>query len=92
MPTDFLAGFGLKESDPAPVMETSHDPVEVMDAAHDRASGFKLNLSRGKTIGGRVSSEWISRPDDERSLLRMPMILSSQFDFISPTIPEFSPG
>ena len=31
------------------------------------SSGFKVNLSRGERIG-RVSSEWFSRPDDERYL------------------------
>ncbi len=31
------------------------------------ASGFKVDISRGERIG-RVSSEWFSRPDDERFL------------------------
>lgn len=30
-------------------------------------SGFKVDISRGERIG-RVSSEWYSRPDDERFL------------------------
>ncbi len=30
-------------------------------------SGFKVDISRGQRIG-RVSSEWFSRPDDERYL------------------------
>jgi hypothetical protein len=32
-----------------------------------RAAGFKVDVSRGNRIG-RVSSEWFSRPDDERFL------------------------
>ena len=32
-----------------------------------RPAGFKVDLSRGERIG-RVSSEWFSRPDDERYL------------------------
>ena len=31
------------------------------------SSGFKVDISRGERIG-RVSSEWFSRPDDERFL------------------------
>jgi len=31
------------------------------------ADGFKVDISRGERIG-RVSSEWFSRPDDERYL------------------------
>jgi hypothetical protein len=31
------------------------------------AAGFKVDLSRGERVG-RVSSEWFSRPDDERYL------------------------
>ena len=31
------------------------------------ASGFRVDISRGQRIG-RVSSEWFSRPDDERYL------------------------
>jgi hypothetical protein len=30
-------------------------------------AGFRVNISRGERIG-RVSSEWFSRPDDERYL------------------------
>lgn len=35
--------------------------------ARSVSSGFKVNISRGERIG-RVSSEWFSRPDDERFL------------------------
>ncbi len=31
------------------------------------SSGFRVDVSRGKRIG-RISSEWFSRPDDERYL------------------------
>ena len=31
------------------------------------ASGFRVDVSRGERVG-RVSSEWFSRPDDERYL------------------------
>src|ERR1700682_6197060 len=31
------------------------------------SSGFRVDVSRGERIG-RVSSEWFSRPDDERYL------------------------
>ncbi|MEN0117831.1 MAG: DUF932 domain-containing protein [Agrobacterium cavarae] len=34
---------------------------------HPVSSGFKIDISRGERIG-RVSSEWFSRPDDERFL------------------------
>lgn len=36
-------------------------------AARSVSSGFKVDISRGERIG-RVSSEWFSRPDDERFL------------------------
>ena len=41
--------------------------VEILDAARDRAGGYKVDASRGQRIG-RVSSEWFSRPADERYL------------------------
>ncbi len=41
--------------------------VEVLDAVRDRAGGYKVDVSRGERVG-RVSSEWFSRPDDERYL------------------------
>ena len=41
--------------------------VEVLDAVHDRAGGYKVDVSRGERVG-RVSSEWFSRPADERYL------------------------
>ena len=41
--------------------------VEILNAARDRAGGYKVDVSRGERIG-RVSSEWFSRPADERYL------------------------
>ncbi len=41
--------------------------VEVLDAARDHAGGYKVDVSRGERVG-RVSSEWFSRPADERYL------------------------
>jgi hypothetical protein len=41
--------------------------VEVLNAARDRAGGYKVDVSRGERVG-RVSSEWLSRPADERYL------------------------
>lgn len=40
--------------------------VQVLDASPDW-SGYKVDVSRGQQIG-RVSSEWFSRPADERYL------------------------
>jgi hypothetical protein len=41
--------------------------VEVLSAARDRAGGYKVDVTRGERVG-RVSSEWFSRPADERYL------------------------
>jgi hypothetical protein len=41
--------------------------VEILDTARDSAGGYKVDVSRGERIG-RVSSEWFSRPADERYL------------------------
>lgn len=41
--------------------------LEIMDAARDRRNGYKVDVRRGERIG-RVSSEWFSRPADERYL------------------------
>lgn len=37
------------------------------DTSRPSSSGYKVDISRGQRIG-RVSSEWFSRPDDERFL------------------------
>ena len=42
-------------------------PLQVLDARSDASGGYKVNVSRGTRVG-RVSSEWFSRPDDERFL------------------------
>ena len=41
--------------------------VDVLDARRDASGGYKVDVSRGERIG-RVSSEWFSRPADERYL------------------------
>jgi hypothetical protein len=41
--------------------------IQISDVAPDRAGGYNVDVSRGKRIG-RVSSEWFSRPADERYL------------------------
>jgi hypothetical protein len=41
--------------------------VEILEATRTRAGGYKVDVSRSERIG-RVSSEWFSRPADERYL------------------------
>jgi hypothetical protein len=41
--------------------------VSVLEARRDTTGGYKVDVSRGERIG-RVSSEWFSRPADERYL------------------------
>ena len=41
--------------------------VEILGPAPVRGSAYKVDVSKGERIG-RVSSEWFSRPDDERFL------------------------
>ncbi|WP_349956534.1 DUF932 domain-containing protein [Rhizobium sp. ZPR3] len=41
--------------------------MQVLDAFRDMSGGYKVDVHRGERIG-RVSSEWFSRPDDERYL------------------------
>jgi hypothetical protein len=41
--------------------------IEIVDAARGRNGGYKVDASRGERIA-RVSSEWFSRPSDERYL------------------------
>lgn len=41
--------------------------IEVLDSRCDASGGYKVDVSRGERIG-RVSSEWFSRPGDERYL------------------------
>ncbi len=41
--------------------------TQVLDAGRDYSGGYRVDPSRGTRVG-RVSSEWFSRPDDERFL------------------------
>jgi hypothetical protein len=41
--------------------------MQVLDARRDATGGYKVDVSRGQRLG-RVSSEWFSRPADERYL------------------------
>jgi hypothetical protein len=41
--------------------------MQVFEARRDVGGGYKVDVSRGSRVG-RVSSEWFSRPDDERFL------------------------
>ena len=41
--------------------------LEIQDARPKAAGGYRVDVSRGARVG-RVSSEWFSRPDDERFL------------------------
>jgi hypothetical protein len=41
--------------------------MQVLEARRDVSGGYKVDVSRGARVG-RVSSEWFSRPDDERFL------------------------
>jgi hypothetical protein len=41
--------------------------VEILGPAPARGGGYKVDVSKGSQVG-RVSSEWFSRPDDERFL------------------------
>ncbi|MCA1393237.1 DUF932 domain-containing protein [Bradyrhizobium sp. IC3123] len=41
--------------------------VEVLSAGRDRVGGYKVDVTRGERVC-RVSSEWFSRPADERYL------------------------
>jgi len=41
--------------------------VQALNARRDISGGYKVDLSRGERVG-RVSSEWFSRPADERYL------------------------
>ena len=41
--------------------------MQILDARRDVSGGWKVDVNRGERLG-RVSSEWFSRPDDERYL------------------------
>jgi hypothetical protein len=48
-------------------MEIDPMNMQVLDARRDPTGGYKVDVTRGERIG-RVSSEWFSRPADERYL------------------------
>jgi len=50
--------------------------VEILDDRREANGGYKVDVRRGERIG-RVSSEWFSRPDDERFLS-----LTELYDFV----------
>ncbi len=41
--------------------------MQILDASRDASGGCRVDVSRGERVG-RVSSEWFSRPADERYL------------------------
>ena len=41
--------------------------MQVLDASSDTNGGYRVDVSRGERVG-RVSSEWFSRPADQRYL------------------------
>ncbi len=41
--------------------------MQVLDARREASGGYRVDVTRGERVG-RVSSEWFSRPDDERFL------------------------
>lgn len=51
--------------------------IEKLDGRADARGGYKVDVSRGQRIG-RVSSEWFSRPDDERFLSLADLFASLQ--------------
>jgi hypothetical protein len=48
-------------------MEIDPMNMQILDARRDPTGGYKVDVTRGERIG-RVSSEWFSRPADERYL------------------------
>ena len=41
--------------------------MEILEGRRDNSGGYRVDVTRGERIG-RVSSEWFSRPADERFL------------------------
>jgi hypothetical protein len=41
--------------------------MQILDARRDASGGYRVDVSRGERVG-RVSSEWFSRPADQRYL------------------------
>jgi hypothetical protein len=48
-------------------MEIFPMAMQVLDTSRDVGRGYKVDVTRGERVS-RVSSEWFSRPDDERFL------------------------
>jgi hypothetical protein len=48
-------------------MEIAPMNMQVLDARRDASGGYRVDVSRGERVG-RVSSEWFSRPADQRYL------------------------
>jgi hypothetical protein len=48
-------------------MEITPMNMQLLDARRDASGGYRVDVSRGERVG-RVSSEWFSRPADERYL------------------------
>src|SRR3982074_2952044 len=48
-------------------MEIAPMNMQVFDARRDASGGYRVDVSRGEGVG-RVSSEWFSRPADQRYL------------------------
>jgi hypothetical protein len=48
-------------------MEINPMDMQILDASRNTSGGYKVDVNRGERVG-RVSSEWFSRPDDERFL------------------------
>src|ERR1700757_2982794 len=48
-------------------MEIAPMNMQVLDARRDASGGYRVDVSRGERVG-RVSSEWVSRPAEQRYL------------------------
>jgi hypothetical protein len=48
-------------------MEMAAMNIQIHDARRDASGGYRVDVSRGERVG-RVSSEWFSRPADQRYL------------------------
>jgi hypothetical protein len=48
-------------------MEINPMNMQILDASRNTSGGYKVDANRGERVS-RVSSEWFSRPDDERFL------------------------
>jgi len=58
---------GERESFAGPSRRLSMTHMDILDAARDYSGGYRVDANRGDQ-NGRVSSEWFSRPADERYL------------------------